>query len=144
MTLQAPNIAAQTVLPKSEVSIGLAIINLFSFLGASLFVTVAQTLLTNTLVKNLTSILPDLNPGTLADGGATTVRNMASSDQLPAVLKAYNNSMKNIWYLALGLACLVFVVSWGMEWKSVKQQKTADKEKGDKDNVNQEQNMAND
>lgn len=104
-------------------SIGLAIINLFNFLGASVFVTVGQALLTEGLVRRLRPILPDLDTSTLADGGATTLRTTVPADQLPAVLNAYNDSMKSIWYLLLGLACLIFVAGWGMEWKSVKQSK---------------------
>jgi hypothetical protein len=32
----------------------------------------------------------------------------------------YNDSLRSIWYLGLGLACLVFVAAWCFEWKSVK------------------------
>lgn len=126
--MQAPNIAAQTILPKEDVSTGVAVLSLFNFLGASLFVAVGQALFQNKLVKKLKPILPDIDPSALANAGATTFRTTVSSDQLPAVLNAYNDSIRSIWYLGLGLGCLVFVASWGMEWKSVKQQKTKAKE----------------
>lgn len=89
--------------------------------------TVGQALLEDGLVKRLRPILPDLDPSSLANGGATSLRNMVSAEQLPLVLEAYNASIKSIWYLALGLGCLVFVVSWGMEWKNVKPQKSKSK-----------------
>lgn len=136
--MQAPNIAAQTILPKEEVSTGVAILSLFNFLGASVFVAVGQALLQNKLVKKLKPIIPDVDPSTLANAGATTFRTTVSSDQLPAVLNAYNDSIRSIWYLGLGLACLVFVASWGMEWKSVKQPKTKGKEEEPKDEENAE------
>ena len=126
MTLQAPNIAAQAVLPKDEVSIGLAIINLFSFLGGSVFVTAGQALLEDQLVKKLRPILPNLDPSSLANGGATAVRNLASTDQLPAVLAAYNDAIRVIWYLGIGLSCLVLIAGCGFEWKSVKPAKKKD------------------
>lgn len=132
LTLQAPNIAAQTILPKDEVSIGVAVLSLFNFLGASIFVAIGQALLQNKLVKELKPILPDVDPSTLANAGATTFRTTVPEDQLPAVLRAYNESIRSIWYLGLGLACLVFVASWGMEWKSVKQQKTNTKQEEEK------------
>lgn len=137
LVLQAPNIATQTVLPKKEVSTGLAIMNLFNFLGASLFVTVGQTLFEHGLVKRLQPIIPNLDPSTLSNVGATSIRNMVPHDQLPAVLSAYNDSMRSIWYLAIGLAGLVFVVSWGLEWKSVKrtQGSVEGQEKGQKEEV---------
>lgn len=77
----------------------------------------------NGLIKRLHKIIPNLDPSSLANGGVTTVRTSVPRDKLPAVLEAYNDAMKSIWYLAIGLAGLVFVVSWGMEWRSVKEQK---------------------
>lgn len=106
--------------------------NLFSFLGGSIFVTAGQALLEEQLAKNLKPILPDLDASSLANGGATTIRNMVTADQLPAVLVAYNDAIRNIWYLGLGLACLVLLASCGFEWKSVKPSKKQDElEKGD-------------
>ena len=49
------------------------------------------------------------------------------SAKLDFVLQVYNDSMRSIWYLGLALACLVFVTSFGFEWKSVK--KEAEKER---------------
>ena len=121
--LQQPIIAAQTVLPPAEAPLGLSLVNFFSFLGGSIFVTVSQTLLQNQLVQGLKPIIPNLDPSTLADGGATTLRSMVSKDKLPAVLDVYNDAIRSIWYLTLGLACLIFLASLGMEWKSVKKGK---------------------
>lgn len=118
--LQGPNIAAQTVLPDSDVSVGLSFLQFIAFFSGSTFITVSQTLLENGLVSGLKDILPDLDPSTISGGGASTVRNLVSSDQLPVVLAVYNEALKSVWYLGLGLACLVFVASWGFEWKSVK------------------------
>jgi hypothetical protein len=133
LILQGPNIAAQTVLRKEDVSIGLSIINLANYLGSTIFVTVAQTLLQTRLVAQLRSVFPDLDLITLADGGASSIRNLASEEQLPTVLNAYNDSLRNVWYLALGLACLVLMASFGMEWKNVKTQEKSliDKKDGE-------------
>jgi hypothetical protein len=120
--LQGPNVAAQTVLRKEDVSIGLSIINLANYLGSTLFVTVAQVLLQNRLVAKLTLVLPDFDLGTLADGGASSIRKIALEKQLPTVLRAYNDSLRSVWYLALGLACLILLASFGIEWKNVKTQ----------------------
>jgi hypothetical protein len=122
LILQGPNIAAQTVLRKEDVSIGLSVINLANYLGSTIFVTVAQTLFQTRLVAQLRSVFPDLDLNSLADGSASSIRNLASEEQLPTVLNAYNNSLRSIWYLALGLACLVLIASFGMEWKNVKTQ----------------------
>jgi MFS family permease len=131
LILQGPNIAVQTVLSKEDVSIGLSVINLANFLGSTIFVTVAQALLQSQLVKNVKPILPSVDLSSLADGGATSIRGQASRDELPAVLGAYNDSMRSIWYLALGLNAVVLVSSFGLEWKNVKKLKDGEKVDGE-------------
>ncbi|KAG9950963.1 MFS general substrate transporter, partial [Aureobasidium melanogenum] len=121
--LQGPNIAAQTVLPDRDVAIGLSFLQFINFFAGSTFITVSQTLLENGLVSGLKDILPNLDPNTISGGGASAIRDMVSPDQLPIVLRVYNDSIKSVWYLCLGLSCLVFVASWGFEWRSVKAKK---------------------
>lgn len=118
--LQGPNIAAQTVLSDADVSIGLSFLQFISFFAGSTFITVSQTLLENGLISGLKDILPDLDPSTISGGGASAVRDLVSSGQLTIVLRVYNEALRSVWYLGLGLACAVFVASWGFEWKSVK------------------------
>jgi len=121
--LQQPNIAAQTVLSNSDMSVGLSLLNFVNFLGGTIFITVSQTLLETKLLKNLRRVIPNLDAATLQNGGATTLRNLVPADMLPVVLDVYNDSIRSIWYLALGLACLGLLASLGMEWKSVKGKK---------------------
>jgi fucose permease len=130
LTLQGPNIAVQTILLKEEVSIGLSIVNLFNYLGSTLFVTVGQVLLQQKLIDKLKPILPGSDLTSLADSSAAFIRNLASKEQLPAVLDAYNDSLRSVWYLALGLAGLILVASFGMEWKNVKEQKSSSDDEG--------------
>ena len=120
LVLQGPNIAAQTVLANSDVSIGLSLLNFVSFLAGSVFITASQTLLENKLAQGLERLIPGLDTSALADGGATSLRSMDSKEKLSIVLDLYNDSIRSIWYLALGLSCLIFLASLGMEWRSVK------------------------
>lgn len=85
-----------------------------------------QALLQSKLATKLKPILPNVDLSELAEGGATSIRELASSDELPAVLGAYNDSMRSVWYLALGLAGLILLASFGLEWKNVKGQKSAE------------------
>lgn len=126
LCLQAPNIAASTVLSPEDQAFGITVLSFVSFLGGSVFVTVSQTLLANKLVANLAGRIPGINASAIANSGATSVRDLVPADQLPIVLEAYNEAMKSIWYLALGLSCLAFVSSWGLEWKSVKKAEKKD------------------
>ncbi|KAF7534156.1 hypothetical protein G7054_g6501 [Neopestalotiopsis clavispora] len=129
--LQQPNVAAQTVMSQNDMSIALSLLNFVNFLGSTIFITVSQTLLETKLVEKLGSIIPNLDASTLANGGATSLRNMVSADMLPVVLDIYNESMRSIWYLALGLSCLGLLASLAMPWKSVKAKKDKDGEKAD-------------
>ncbi|CAD0093561.1 unnamed protein product [Aureobasidium mustum] len=118
--LQGPNIAAQTVLSDRDVAIGLSFLQFINFFAGSTFITVSQTLLGNGLISGLKDILPDLDPSKISGGGASAIRDIVSPNQLPIVLRVYNDSIRSIWYLGLGLSCLVFMASWGFEWRSVK------------------------
>jgi MFS family permease len=124
LILQGPNIAAQTVLSKAETPIGLSVINLSNFLGSTIFVTVGQALIQSRLVERLQPVLSGVDLSNLAQGDAISIRNLATKEQLPAVLSAYNDALESVWYLSLGLACLVLLASLGMEWKNVKAKKS--------------------
>ena len=99
-----------------------SLLNFVGFLGGSAFVAVGQTLLQNKLRSGLGKIIPDFDPRTISDAGATSLQSLVSAAQLPAVLKVYNESMRSIWYLTIGFTFLVFVGSLGKEWKSVKEE----------------------
>jgi hypothetical protein len=126
--LQQPNIAAQTVLPASDVSIGFSLLNFTTFLGGTALVTVSQTLLQNQLSQGLVGLIPNFDPRTVTNAGAAALRDMVSADKLQAVLTVYNDSMRAIWYLTLGLSCLIFLASLGLEWKSVKKETEENKD----------------
>ncbi|KAI5458579.1 major facilitator superfamily domain-containing protein [Mariannaea sp. PMI_226] len=128
LCLQQPNIAVQRVLSDKDIPIGTSILNFFVFLGGTIFVAVSQTLLESQLIKRLTRIVPDLDPASLAGSGATSLQHLVPHDKLGEALKAYNDSMKSIWYLALGLCAVTFIGAFGLEWKSVKAEKKINEE----------------
>ena len=85
--------------------------------------TVCQNLLENKLIKGLMGKVPDFDPASIVRLGATEFRSIVPTDKLPLVLDAYNDALQSVWYVALALACLIFVGSLGLEWKSVKKPK---------------------
>lgn len=86
--------------------------------------TVCQNLLQNKLIAGLTGRIPNFDPASVANQGATSLREAVGADELPFVLEVYNGSLRSVWYLALGLCCLILIGSLGLEWKSVKKDKT--------------------
>lgn len=125
--LQVPNIAAQTVLPNDQIPIGLTVINFVQTLGGTVFVTVCQTLLDNRLVAGLEGKIAGFDPSMVSNSGATSLRTLVPADQVPLLLEVYNDSIRAIWYVGLSMACLAFLASFGLEWKSVKSNKKSEK-----------------
>jgi hypothetical protein len=101
------------------------VINLSNFLGSTILVTVGQALIQSRLVERLQPGFPGVDLRSLAQGDAVSIRKLARKERLPAVLSAYNDALRSVWYLSLALACLVLLASFGMEWKNVKGKKSA-------------------
>ena len=121
---QVPLIAAQTALPLDDVPIGVSIIMFIQMLGGALFVSVGQNTFTNTLLQNLQTSVPDLDPKTILGTGATALRNIVDPSKLGLVLEAYNGALTKTFRISLILACLTLIGSVLMEWRSVKGKET--------------------
>ncbi|KAI6749405.1 hypothetical protein HG530_015244 [Fusarium avenaceum] len=125
LALQQPAIAIQTVLSDSDSAVGLSILNFVNFFGGTIFITVSQSLFQGQLQTKITKYVPDIDIQQLTNSGAAGVKSLVPADKMELVLGAYNDSMKAIWYLGLGLACAALLASFGFEWKTIK----ADKKK---------------
>ena len=99
--------------------------------------TVSQSLLANRLISGLEGKIQGFDPSAIANQGATSLRQLVSPDQLQLVLNVYNDALRDIWYLALALSCLVFLSSFGFEWKSVKAESKAEKPKEEEGKVSE-------
>lgn len=115
-------IAAQTVLSREDIPIGITIITFAQFAGGTIFISICQAILSNTLKTQLSTKIPGLDVARLSNSGATNLANIVSKDDLPVLLAAYNEAIDNVFYCALAASCLAFVASFFVEWKSVKKQ----------------------
>lgn len=86
---QSPMTAAQTVLADSLVPLGVACIQFAQVMGATVFVAVAQNLLTTRLASGSSDIIPNFNPSVLANTGAVELSRLVPPDQLDQVLDVY-------------------------------------------------------
>jgi len=114
--------AAQTVLSREDIPIGITILSFCNFVGGTIFVSVCQGILSSTLKTQLRQSVPGLDVSSLSRSGASDLSSLVSADQLPLLLEAYNKGINNVFYCALGLSALAFAASWFVEWKSVKKQ----------------------
>ncbi|KDN60845.1 hypothetical protein CSUB01_04646 [Colletotrichum sublineola] len=115
---QVPNIAAQTVLPKGDVPIGISLMYFGNFMGSAIFLSVSQNILNNQLLRRLQSI-PGIDPGMILDNGVTSLTNLPQSIR-GTVLVAYNEAIRRVFLLALILVCLAMLGASSLEWRSTK------------------------
>lgn len=116
---QAPNMAAQTVLPRENVAIGASLMFFGQQLFGAVFISAGQNVLDNRLASRLAGI-PGINSQVIQSTGATDFFNHIPIQYHTASLNAYNNSLRLCFQVALIMACLSILGALSMEWRSVK------------------------
>jgi hypothetical protein len=120
--LAQANNAAQTVLSREDIPIGITIIAFAQFFSGSIFVSVSQAILSNTLSAQLSTKIPGFDAAKLSGTGTTNLSRLVPKDQLSVLLAAYNDAIDKVFYCALAVSCFAFVASFFVEWKTVKKQ----------------------
>lgn len=116
---QAPNMAAQTVLPREDVAIGASLMFFGQTLFGSIFTTVGQNVLDNQLADRLAGI-PGLTPDIIQGTGVTDLFKHVPAQYRAAALKGYNDSLRVVFVVGVILACLSIPASLAMEFRSVR------------------------
>jgi len=123
LAFQPPYIAVQTVLSNSMIPMALVMLSFAQQFGGIVILSIAQNVFLNRLTHNLTTQVPGLSPNDVLDSGALGLIDRIPVEFRDQVLVAYNGALVDVFYIALGLTCLVVVSTLGIEWKSVKQGK---------------------
>ncbi|KAI4246681.1 MAG: hypothetical protein LQ352_006328 [Teloschistes flavicans] len=123
--MNQPLMAAQTVLPLDDVSIGTALVIFAQTLGGAIFVSAAENIFTNNLLSNLEQSLPSIDPAVVLAAGATQLRKVVEAQGLGSgavgkAVEAYSGALAKAWQMATGLACLTLLGAAAMQWRSVK------------------------
>ncbi|KAF3762099.1 MFS general substrate transporter [Cryphonectria parasitica EP155] len=116
---QAPNMAAQTVLPKQDVAIGASLMFFGQTLFSAVFVSVGQNVFDNQLRTRLAKV-PGLGSVPVQDTGATDFLDSLNNQNRSAALEAYNGSLRTVFVVAMCMACLAIPGALAMEWRTVK------------------------
>ncbi|KAK0619748.1 major facilitator superfamily domain-containing protein [Immersiella caudata] len=119
LSLQAPNLAAQTVLPRKDAPVGLTMVMFVQLLAGAVFLSVGQNVLNNRLIEYLAPI-PGFSTKLLLNNGATTILEVLGEAQKPAVLSAYNEALRWVFRVGLIVICLGVFGALAMEWRNVK------------------------
>ncbi|TPX10948.1 uncharacterized protein E0L32_008154 [Thyridium curvatum] len=126
-SFQAPNLAAQTVLPQRDVPVGTALMLFAQLLGGAVFVSAGQNVLSNELIRRVARIPGFGNdPGRIQHAGATSIVDLPPALRGP-VVKAYNDSLRVTFVMGLALSCAVLFGALGLEWRTVKKHQIAAK-----------------
>ncbi|QDS78021.1 hypothetical protein FKW77_002856 [Venturia effusa] len=120
MTFSPVSTAVQTVLPRKDIPVGMTVMLFAQFFSGTIAVSICQAVLSNVLHTELPRKLPGFDAAAIAKAGATEIRQMVSSADLPVVLKVYNKGISNTFLVALAFSGLALVSSLFVEWKSVK------------------------
>lgn len=118
--LQQANVAAQTVLPRKDTSVGVSLIVLCQTLGGGIFSSVVQNVVNSSLIKNLENFPVKFTPQQIVNAGATAIRKEIPVDLLPEFLERYNNAITHGFLVMTACASLVIIGAASMEWVSTK------------------------
>lgn len=120
--MQAPSLAAQAVLKKEDISIGISLMFFSQQLGGAIFVAIGQNIFASRLASGLSDI-PGLAPDTIINAGATDLKNIVAPQFLENVISVYNYALTKTYDVGVALSCIMIIGALGMEWKSIKKNK---------------------
>ncbi|KAF2154633.1 MFS transporter [Myriangium duriaei CBS 260.36] len=121
--LQQANVAAQTVLPRKDTSVGVSLIVLAQTLGGGVFSSVVQNVINSALIKNLQGFPVKISAQAIVNAGATAIRSEIPAEYLRSFLILYNNAISKGFLVAVGTSSVVIIGAASMEWVSVKKNK---------------------
>lgn len=117
--VQAPNMAAQTVLAREDIAIGVSLMYFGQQLFAAIFTTVGQSTLDNQLTDRLAGF-SNITSELIKNTGVTELLELIPTEHHTAALNAYNDSLRVCFRIALVLACISILGAVLMEWRTVK------------------------
>lgn len=138
---QSTGLVAQTVLPRKDVPIGLALGFFMQQLGGSVFVAIAQNMFASTLVSRLDGV-GGLDAQGIVNAGATSLHSVVPDEELGFVLGAYNHALALTFILAAALSAASFFCATLVEWKTIKGGKGTQSSKEDGDGAEKGQSFA--
>jgi MFS family permease len=116
---QTANLVAQTVLPRSDVSLGMAMMFFMNQQGGAIFLAVGQNLFSTQLVKRLSGIA-DLDTEAIINTGATELRKVVPANEIDTVVSAYSYSLTRVFVLSAALSACMIIGALMVEWRSIK------------------------
>ncbi|KAL8848096.1 MAG: hypothetical protein Q9221_006853 [Calogaya cf. arnoldii] len=124
MAFQIPYTAAQVVLPSEDLPMGNALVVFFQAMGGALAISIGQNVLSSSLHSQLAQI-PQVDPKQVMTDGATRITSSVVPGLRDAVRVAYSTALSRTYILPIAAGGLAFLISLGVEHRTVKQRKVA-------------------
>lgn len=120
MAMQTTNMAAQTVLERSDISTGMALNFFGQNLGGAIFVPVAQAIFESMLQKKISAI-PGMNATNIDTTGVLELKDVVPQLYLPEVQSAFNSSVTRCIFVSVALSAASLLPALIMEWRNIKE-----------------------
>lgn len=121
-------VAVQNALPPKQSQLGVSFLVFCQTFSAAVFVVVANTIFTQSLISEARRLVPSIDPTEIlrAGGSAEAIRSLAppGSPELAALLKVFSRSFDSVCYLMIALAGISTAAAFGMGWIDTRQTKT--------------------
>jgi MFS transporter, DHA2 family, glioxin efflux transporter len=89
-------------------------------MGGTFFISTAESIFSNKLVKHLKVNVPEIDPKIVIGLGATQFRNSLPAAAIPGVVLSYMQSLHTVFILATTLAGVATLVSLIARWEKIK------------------------
>lgn len=140
--MQQPSVTAQIVLPREDQAIGVALMSFGQNLGGAVFVSVAENVFTDKLVKSLQAVPGfSLTRQAIVEMGAIKIKNFVAREWLSLVMEGYRLAIRNAFLVGTGLAACSMTGALLVEWRSIKDSDKAAAGKADSEEVKKEEEV---
>ncbi|KAF2125340.1 MFS general substrate transporter [Dothidotthia symphoricarpi CBS 119687] len=117
--MQTSTLVVQTVLPRGDVPIGMALMFFMQQLGGAIFIAVGQNIFASELVDRLSGVA-GLDTAKIINSGATDLHKIVPLSQIGTVIDAYNYALTRVFILAAALSACMIIGALAVEWRSIK------------------------
>ncbi|KAH7089111.1 efflux pump protein [Paraphoma chrysanthemicola] len=122
--VQMPLIAVQNAVSPAQVPIAMSFLIFFQNLGTSIGIVIANTIFAQNLSKAASRYAPSVSSHAAlnAGSGAGAVRALVAGheEELGGLLRAYSESLRNVFFFLVALSGVAVLASLGMGWVDVR------------------------
>lgn len=119
MGMQQPINVVQTILSRSDIATGAAVVMFTRYLGSAIFLAVAE----NIFLNHLTSEIPrglNISAQEVLNSGATRLRDKVAGGELETLLSVYNGAIVDVFYVVVATSAFTIVGSSLVGWHNLK------------------------